>query len=139
MRELAPIATPEQAYALDMLTDCLLPKPILFAFIALLCFVLCIYANAWARFSAYAEHADCLVYRIGVMTQRWVIVMPVRLQSVSLLEAALDRRTGKQRLCADTPGGSCKGYALDIPYLPLAEAQRLRELVWEKITQINQS
>lgn len=183
LRELAPIATPEQAYTvlracipnfdlsklswqslhpkaamrhfrrsmmwvlrlslvaigLDRLMNWLLPAPILFALITLVCFALWMYANAWARFSAYAEHADCLVYRTGVMTQKWVIVMPARLQSVSLLETALDRRTGMQRLRADTQGGSCKGYALDIPYLALAEAQRLRELIWGKITQMNQS
>jgi putative membrane protein len=115
-----------------------LPKAVLFLCIPLLCFSLWRYAIAWARFTAYAEHANCLVYRTGVLTQRWVIVMPTRLQSVSLLESSLDRRTGVRRLRADTQGGSCKGYALDIPYLSLAEAQRLRELIWGKITQTNQ-
>lgn len=183
LRELAPIATPEQAHALlgvcipnfdlstlswqrlhpqaamrrmrrsmtwllpllllaiglDILSNWFLPKPILFAFISFVCLALWMHAKAWARFSAYAEHVDCLIYRTGVLTQRWFIVMPARLQSVSLLENALDRRTGMQRLRADTQGGSCKGYALDIPYLPLEEAQRLRELIWGKITQMNPS
>lgn len=119
---------------LDMQMNWALPKLALFSLCALSYLSLWLYARAWARFSAYAEHAECLVYRTGVMTQRWVIVIPVRLQSVSLFESNLDRRTGTQRLRADTQGGSCKGYALDIPYLPFAEAQRLRALIWQKIT-----
>ncbi len=182
LRELAPIATPEQAgtllracipefdlsqlswqplhpraamrrmrksmtwllpmlllaIGLDIQSNWFLPKPILFALISFVCVALWMHAKAWAHFSAYAEHANCLVYRTGVLTQRWIIVMPARLQSVSLLSTALDRRTGMQRLRADTQGGSCKAYALDIPYLPIAEAQRLRELIWGRISQMKQ-
>lgn len=177
LRELAPIATPEQADALlsvclpnfdlaklswqplhpaavmrrfrqlmmwtlpimllliglDLQMEWTLPKPAIIVFIPLVCYSFWRYAKAWANFTAYAEHADCLVYRTGVVTQRWVIVMPARLQSVSLLETSFDRRTGMQRLRADTQGGSCKGYALDIPYLPIAEAQRLRQLIWGEL------
>ena len=119
--------------AADMLLHWLLPWPLIVAGVLLATGGAWAHARAWAGFAGYAVHADWLVYRCGVFGQRWVIVMPQRLQSVSMLESPFDRRAGMQRLRADAQGGTKSGHALDIAYLSVAQAQGLRELVWSRI------
>ena len=119
--------------AADMLLHWLLPWPVIVVGALLALGAAWAHARAWARFAGYAVHADWLVYRCGVWSRRWVIVMPHRLQSVSVLESPFDRRAGMQRLRADAQGGTRSGRALDIGYLSVAQAEGLRELVWSRI------
>jgi len=91
------------------------------------------YCHAWVRFAAYAESGELLLYRHGVLTRRWVVVAGPRLQQLSLYSSALDRSLGLCHLRADTQGRSRGVRALDIPCLPLAEAQRLRRRLWGQV------
>ena len=120
----------------DLLLHWLLPWPLVVGGAMLTAWLAWAHSRAWARFAGYAVHADWLVYRCGVWTQRWVIVMPERLQSVRVLESPFDRRAGMQRLRADAQGGAQSGHALDIAYLSRAQAQGLRELVWARISHL---
>lgn len=100
---------------------------------------LTLHARAWVRFAAYALSGDVMVYRSGVFTQRWVIVSLAKLQSLRLHSSGLDRRFGLQHLQADTQGGSGLTRALDIPYLPAAEAEAIRAALWQGlVTAANQ-
>lgn len=120
--------------AADMLLNWLLPWHLIVGGALLALTAAWAHARAWARFAGYAVHADWLAYRSGVWSQRWVIVMPQRLQSVSVLETPFDRRAGMQRLRADAQGGARSGRALDIGYLSPAQARALRERVWARVT-----
>ncbi|MBB2487308.1 PH domain-containing protein [Mitsuaria sp. WAJ17] len=91
------------------------------------------YCHAWVRFAAYAECGELLLYRHGVLTRRWVVVSGSRLQQLSLYSSALDRSLGLCHLRADSQGSGKGGRALDIPCLPLAEAQRLRARLWGQV------
>ena len=93
------------------------------------------YCRAWVGFAAYAECGELLLYRHGVLTRRWVVVAGPRLQQLSLYSSALDRSLGLCHLRADSQGSAKSGRALDIPCLPLAEAQRLRERLWRQVMQ----
>lgn len=93
------------------------------------------YCRAWVGFAAYAECGELLLYRHGVLTRRWVVVAGPRLQQLSLYSSALDRSLGLCHLRADSQGSTKSGRALDIPCLPLAEAQRLRERLWRQVMQ----
>ncbi len=88
---------------------------------------------AWGRFAAYAVAGDVLVYRSGVLHRRWVIVAMPRLQSLRLATSPLDRTLGLCTLQADTQGGSRRQRALDMPAVPLAQAQGLREHLWRRM------
>ncbi|MDP2370505.1 PH domain-containing protein [Rhodoferax sp.] len=121
------------ALSLDMLLNWWMPWPVLVGGALLWAWGAWAHARAWARFAGYAVHADWLVYRSGIWTRRWVIVMPERLQSVSLLESPFDRRAGMQRLRAEAQGGAQSGHALDIGYLSTQQARQLRDLVWARI------
>jgi len=93
------------------------------------------HALAWARFAAWAEvDGHLLLFRSGVVTQRWVIVSAERLQSLRLYSTGLDRFFGMQRLQADTQGGSAQHRALDIPFLPSEVAGTLRRRLWARLS-----
>jgi len=110
-----------------------LPPSLLAGGLALLVLGQVLYSRAWVAFAAYAEAGELLLYRHGVFTRRWVVVAGPRLQQLSLYSSALDRSLGLCHLRADSQGGGKGGRALDIPCLPLAEAQRLRARLWGQV------
>lgn len=93
------------------------------------------YCRAWVRFAAYAECGELLLFRHGVLTRRWVVVAGPRLQQLSLYSSALDRSLGLCHLRGDSQGSSKVSRALDIPCLPVAEAERLRARLWQQVMQ----
>ncbi len=105
--------------------------PLLLGAAAFALTALTLHARAWLRFAAYAMSGDLMVYRSGVFTRRWVIVSAPKLQSLRLYSSGLDRHFGLQHLQADTQGGSGLARALDIPYLPAAEAEAIRAALWQ--------
>ncbi|MCV2368357.1 PH domain-containing protein [Roseateles oligotrophus] len=107
-----------------------LPWPVLLGACGLFWLMLVLHARAWLDFSAYALADDVMIYRSGVLTRRWVIVSLAKLQTLRLYSSGLDRHFGLQHLQADTQGGSGLARALDIPYLPKAEAEALRAALW---------
>ncbi len=120
---------------LDAASHWLLPPMVLLAAVGLMGLGLTAYCRAWVRFAAYAECGELLLYRHGVLTRRWVLVAGPRLQQLSLYSSALDRSLGLCHLRADSQGGAKTSRALDIPCLPLAEAQRLRARLWQQVLQ----
>jgi uncharacterized membrane protein YdbT with pleckstrin-like domain len=76
-----------------------------------------------------------MVYRSGVFTQRWVLVSCRKMQTLRLYSSALDRSLGLQHLQADTQGGRRSARALDIPCLPADQAEKLRDLLWQRLLQ----
>jgi len=91
------------------------------------------HARLWLRFGAWAEQGDLLLYRHGVFTRRWEIVVGARLQQLSLYSSSLDRSLGLCHLRADTQGAKSLGRALDIPFLRQADADRLRQRLWQRV------
>lgn len=92
------------------------------------------YTRAWAQFAAYAIAGPVVVFRSGVWQRRWVIVETSRLHVLRLHSSPLDRRLGVVSFQATAQGG-CKSHrTLEIPYMPLAVAERLRAQVWGQIS-----
>ncbi len=88
------------------------------------------HAKTWAGFAAYAETADALVWREGVLRQRWTIVVPARLQGLSRTESPFDRRAGMQGLQLDVQGLGRGRPALHIPYLSPERCEALLQRLW---------
>ena len=110
-----------------------LPLPALAACAVLLALAMLWHARAWARFGAIAESGDVLLYRSGVWSRRWIVVVGARLQNLRLYSSPLDRSLGIAHLQADTQGGSRRQRALNIPCLGHAAAEALRASLWQRI------
>ena len=110
-----------------------LPLPALVAIAAVLALAMLWHARAWARFGAIAESGDVLLYRSGVWSRRWIVVVGARLQNLRLYSSPLDRSLGIAHLQADTQGGSRRHRALDIPCLGRGAAETLRASLWRRI------
>lgn len=85
------------------------------------------HARAWARSAGYAVHHGVVVWRSGVLTQRWVLLPEARVQAVVLRRSPRDRRAGTATLCADSMAAVGR-WAL--PWLADADAVALRERLW---------
>lgn len=76
--------------------------------------------RAWG----YAERADDLLVRRGVLVQRLSVVPYGRMQYVDVSAGPLDRRLGLARVTLHTAAAASDA---SLPGLPTAEAQRLRD------------
>jgi membrane protein YdbS with pleckstrin-like domain len=76
--------------------------------------------SAWG----YAERADDLLVRRGVLVRRTSVVPYGRMQYVDVTAGPLDRRLGLARVTLHTAAAASDA---SIPGLPLAEATRLRD------------
>ena len=72
----------------------------------------------------YAERADDLLVRRGVLVRRTSVVPYGRMQYVDVTAGPLDRRLGLARVTLHTAAAASDA---SIPGLPLAEATRLRD------------
>jgi membrane protein YdbS with pleckstrin-like domain len=76
--------------------------------------------RAWG----YAERADDLLVRRGVLVRRMSVVPYGRMQYVDVTAGPLDRRLGLARVTLHTAAAASDA---SIPGLPVAEANRLRD------------
>ncbi len=76
--------------------------------------------RAWG----YAERADDLLVRRGVLVRRTSVVPYGRMQYVDVTAGPLDRRLGLAKVVLHTAAAASDAA---IPGLPLAEAERLRD------------
>lgn len=62
------------------------------------------HAGLWARWSAHAAGHGVVVWRSGVLTRRWVLVLDDRAQTTCIERSPADRRIGTATLSVDTQG-----------------------------------
>ena len=92
--------------------------------------LLCGYAELWAlrRFRAwgYAERAEDLLVRRGVLVRRLSVVPYGRMQFVDVVAGPLERRWGLATVRLHTAAAASDAR---VPGLPTLEAERLRDLL----------
>jgi len=98
-----------------------------FAALALLAALPLLYWRAvlWARHSAYSVSGGLVAFRGGWLSRHWRFAESRKLQALELRQSPFDRRLGMATLRFDTAGAGAMEHALQIPYLPEAEARRL--------------
>jgi putative membrane protein len=68
---------------------------------------------------------DVVAFRTGTLVYATTVAPLVRIQAVAVHESPFDRRTGMARVRVDTAGADVGRYAVNVPYLPRDEADRL--------------
>jgi putative membrane protein len=90
-------------------------------------------ARVWARYSAWTLEGGVVAFRQGWLDRHWRFAEARKLHALQLTQSPFDRRHGMATLHLDTAGASPMEPRLQIPYLPVAEAEalaeRLRELM----------
>ncbi len=92
---------------------------------------------AWAVFYArrYVDHLgwalkdDMVWFRSGWLWRRTTIARYTRIQVVALRASPIDRWRGMASLRVDTAGAGAASHKVDIPYLPVDTARKLRTLL----------
>lgn len=92
------------------------------------------HARGWARFAAYACDGEFIAYRAGWWSRQWAIARITKGQSVSITHSPFDRNRGMQTVSLDTAGAAIGSFALSIPYLSIAEAQLLADMLRRRIS-----
>lgn len=89
---------------------------------------------AWSVYAArqFVDHLghaatdEVVVFRSGWLWRSLTVARVAKIQAVTLVETPFDRRTAMARVRVDTAGAGERSHRVDIPYLPLQTAARLR-------------
>ena len=105
----------------------LLPVPVVVFLLGLL--PLAWHAKAWVRRAGYALDESRFSTRSGVFFRHQAHVKLDKVQVINLSQSLFDRRHGMATLRVDTAGGNPLLQAPQVRYLPIAEAQGIRDFI----------
>ena len=88
-----------------------------------------LYARRYVDHLGWALKDDMIWFRSGWLWRRTTVARYTRIQAVALHATPIDRWRGMARLRVDTAGGGASAHRVDIPYLPVDTARKLRTLL----------
>ncbi len=91
------------------------------------------YARAWVRHAGYEINASRFSVRHGVLFRKQVHVKLDKVQTISIHQSPFDRRHDTGTLKVDTAGGNPMEPPVQMPYLPLNDAVRMRDFILRHI------
>lgn len=91
------------------------------------------YAKTYVLKTAYFINNDIICFKSGVWFGKQSYVKINKVQTVEVLESPFDRRNKMATLEVDTAGSNTYLHHIKIPYLEVADAYKIRNLIQEKL------
>jgi putative membrane protein len=91
------------------------------------------YARAWVKAAGWSLNETGISFKSGVLLQQQTHVKMDKVQVVDTAQSPFDRRHRMATLEVDTAGANALAHHIKIPYLPQAEAVRIRQFILQRL------